>query len=349
MTDPAPAKAKRPPRSQRAAATAPAAARTKPGIQSLEQAAQWYARLRDERATDADRVAWQAWLQAPEHRAAWACIDKVSRKFDPLRGYGPPGTTAAVASGEAARRTVNARRQALKVIPGVMGLGLFALGWRYTPLPEVVAALRADHHTGTGRRQRLVLADGSRVWLNTRSALDVDYRRQERRLIVLDGEILVQTAQDELRRPFYVDTAHGRLQALGTRYAVRQSRASTRVDVFEGAVAISTNAGQTLLVHGGQAARFDTRQIHVLAGADPMREAWVHGVVPADHIRLADLLAELGRYRHGHLGVAREVADIRVMGVFPTDDTDRALAMLEQTLPIRVRRRLPWWTTVEGR
>ena len=70
---------------------------------------------------------------------------------------------------------------------------LFALGWRYTPLPHAVAALRADHHTSTGQRQRLVLADGSRVWLNTRSALDVDYRRQERRLIVLDGEILVQT------------------------------------------------------------------------------------------------------------------------------------------------------------
>lgn len=112
---------------------------------------------------------------------------------------------------------------------------------------------------------------------------------------------------------------------------------------------IRTNAGRTLQVHDGQAATFDTQQIRALAGADPMREAWVHDVVPADHIRLADLLAELGRYRHGHLGVAPEVADIRVMGVFPTDDTDRALAMLEQTLPIRVRRRLPWWTTVEGR
>lgn len=320
-----------------------------PDVQSLEQAAQWYARLRDERATDADRVAWQAWLQTPAHRAAWICIDNVSRKFDPLRGHGPQGTAAAVASGETARHTANARRQALKIIPGVMALGLFALGWRYTPLPHAVAALRADHHTSTGQRQRLVLADGSRVWLNTRSALDVDYRRQERRLIVLDGEILVRTAQDELRRPFYVDTTHGRLQALGTRYSVLQGRASTRVDVFEGAVAIRTRAGQALQLHHGQAARFDTRTIRALAGADPMREAWAHGVVPADNIRLADLLAELGRYRHGHLSVAPDVADIRVMGVFPTDDAERALAMLAQTLPIRIRRRLPWWTTVEGR
>ena len=29
--------------------------------------------------------------------------------------------------------------------------------------------------------------------------------------------------------------------------------------------------------------------------------------------------------------------------------TPRALAMLEQNLPIRVRRTLPWWTTVEAR
>ena len=37
------------------------------------------------------------------------------------------------------------------------------------------------------------------------------------------------------------------------------------------------------------------------------------------------------------------------MAVFPTDDTERALAMLAQTFPIRIRRRLPWWATVEGR
>lgn len=37
------------------------------------------------------------------------------------------------------------------------------------------------------------------------------------------------------------------------------------------------------------------------------------------------------------------------MAVFPTDDTERALAMLAQTFPIRIRRRLPWWATVKGR
>ncbi len=58
-------------------------------------------------------------------------------------------------------------------------------------------------------------------------------------------------------------------------------------------------------------------------------------------------MAELARYRHGHLAVDPAVAGLPVMGTYPLDDTDRALAMLEAALPVRVRRRLPWWVTLE--
>ncbi|MFZ5507586.1 MAG: FecR domain-containing protein [Pseudomonadota bacterium] len=327
----------------------PAALATAPGVQCLEQAAQWYATLRDGNATDQHRQAWQAWLaRSPEHAAAWQHIENVSRRFEPLRGGGARGRAAAVAGAEAARATALGRRRALNGLAGVLAAGAAAwLGWRHTALPELMVALRADHRTGTGERRDLVLADGTRVWLNTATAVQVDYKAEQRRVVLLYGEVLVDTVPD--RRPFFVETGFGRMQALGTRFTVRHSEARTRLDVFEGAVEVHTPRGTARRVDAGHAARFDADGIGPLEEADRMREAWSRGRIPADNLPLGELLAELARYRRGRISVAPAVAGIRVMGVYPTDDTDRALAMLERNLPIRVHRSLPWWVTVEGR
>uniref|UniRef100_UPI000D37050B FecR domain-containing protein n=1 Tax=unclassified Variovorax TaxID=663243 RepID=UPI000D37050B len=318
---------------------------------SLEQAAQWYAVLRGEGATALDRQRWQAWLgERPENARAWQHIESVSSRFEPLR---PGGRDAAMAGTKAARKRALNRRQAMGLSGGAAGMLLAGLAgwaaWRCTPLSGWVLALGADHHTATGEQRELRLADGSRVWLNTDTALDVDDQGDMRRLSLRAGEILVETASDGRQRPFFVDTRNGRMQALGTRFAVRVGDASTRLDVFEGAVSIRTAAGAALRVEAGRRASFDAGAISPVAPADRAREAWRRGVVLADNLPLAALVEELGRYRRGHIGVAPEVAALSVMGVYPAHDTDRALAMLEHTLPIRVQRTLPWWTTLVAR
>lgn len=328
-------------------ATAPQVAAS---VASLEQAALWYATLRDEDACEQDRLAWRAWLQAsPENTRAWEHIDAVSRRFEPLRGPQAGAVPATVAGVEAARRGRH-RRRLLNGLASVLGLGVAGwLGWRHAPVAQIVAAVRADHRTGTGELRQIVLADGTRTWLNTATALQVDYQDTERRLVLWSGEILVDTAQDGRARPFYVQTRFGRLQALGTRFTVQLAEAQTRLDVFEGTVEIRTATGQLQRVAAGQAAAFDGEAVTPLGRADHVREAWHKARLPADDMPLGALLAELGRYRHGHISVAPEVAGLKVMGVYPTDDTERALAMLERHLPIRVHRTLPWWTTVEAR
>lgn len=319
-------------------------------VESLAQAADWYATLRDDCASEQERLAWRAWLQAaPENARAWEHIDAVSRRFAPLRGPQAGAMPATVAGVEAARRGTH-RRRLLNGLAGVLGLGVAGwLGWRHAPVAQILAAMRSDHHTGTGERREIVLADGTRIWLNTDTALQVQYQDTERRLVLWAGEILVDTAQDGLARPFYVHTRLGRMQALGTRFTVQLTDARTRLDVFEGTVEIRTAAGQVQRVAAGQAAAFDGEAVTALGSADHVREAWHQGRLPADDMPLGALLDELGRYRHGYISVAPEVAGLKVMGVYPTDDTERALAMLERHLPIRVRRTLPWWSTVEAR
>lgn len=319
-----------------------------PGYRSLEAAANWYATLRGEDVTPADRQAWQAWLgESEEHARAWATIESVSRRFDPLRASGHEAAAAGI---KAALRGGVGRRRMLAGLAGFVGVGMAGwMAWRHTALPELVMALGADIRTSTGEQREITLADGTQVWLNTNSALSVDYRADARFLKLAAGEVLIQTARDTRGRPLYVDTRCGRMQALGTRFSVNHDDGRTRLDVFESAVEIRNTAGAVQRVEAGQRAEFSADHISAVAPAERAREAWCRGVVVADGIPLRQLIAELARYQRGYIGVAPEVAELSVMGVYPALDTERALAMLESALPVRLNRILPWWLAIDAK
>jgi transmembrane sensor len=318
-------------------------------FESLEEAANWYAVLQDDKEGGPQRRAWSEWLAAsPRHRRAWAHIESVSRRFAPLRAQNEVGReAAAVAVRVSASRPVS-RRRVLACLTALGGTGLTAwLTWQFTPVPALVVAWRADYHTGVGEQRDIVLADGTHVWINTNSALNVDYDDTRRLLRLKAGEILVDTGRDPRARPFYVETQHGRMQALGTRFTVRQTASFTELSVFEGLVEIRTLSGVTERVGAGKRRSFTGDAISSEVAADPAREAWSHGVILADDISLAELIDELGRYQRGHIGVDPRVAAIRVVGRFPVGNPDQVLAMLARDLPVSIRRTLPWWTTIE--
>lgn len=313
--------------------------------ESLEQAAEWYALLRSGQAAQEDHGRWQAWLAADaRHREAWSYVERISQRFDPIQRS--PARRPATDAYRLARSRLTRRRALL----GLAGAGVLAWGsLRYGPTSTLALAWMADHRTRTGEIRELALADGTRVWLNTASAFDDDYDAQVRRLVLRSGEMLIQTAPDPAR-PFLVTTPQGELRALGTRFTVRSDGSDALVAVYEGAVEIRTaRSGQTRVIPAGQQARYSATAIDGAAPADPAREAWSRGILIAQDIPLSEVLRELARYQTGHLGASAEVADIRVLGSYPLAQPERALAMLEAALPIRVQRSLPWWTTVQAR
>ena len=328
--------------------TPPAA--VEPSHAVLEQAAEWFARLRDGRAGGAERAAWQAWLHAAEeHRAAWRYVEDISRGFAPLQ-EAPGRRDAADALATAAGR-LRARRRILTGVAALAGTGLAGwLGWRQALLPAGLLAWAADVRTGTGEQRDVTLADGSRLWLNTASAVNLRLGAQERRVRLVAGEVFVETAQGGGdARPFLVETAHGRMRALGTRFNVRLDGGQTHLAVYEGAVEIRTGgSGTASVVAAGQQARFDAGRIAPAEAADAAREAWAQGTLVADDIPLREVVQELRRYRSGHIGVADSVADLRVYGNFPIHDTDRVLRMLAAALPVRIEQRFAWWVNIEA-
>ena len=99
----------------------------------------------------------------------------------------------------------------------------------------------------------------------------------------------------------------------------------------------------------GERTRFDQRHAEAPAPAREADAAWARGVLLAEDMRLADFTARLARYRSGFLRCDPAVAELRVTGVFPLRDTDRALHNLTLGVPVDIRYHTRYWVTVGPR
>lgn len=315
-----------------------------PSYATLQQAAEWFATLQAGEFDAGARAAWQAWLeQEPTHRIAWQQVENVMHKFQHMEDDAARQTL----------RTISQNRR--RVVKSIMALCLLSAGgWGLARQPAVQqwsGTLMAQHTTRIGERRRMQLADGSILWMNTASAINMHFSSQQRRIELVAGEVWVQTATDLMqpRRPFFISTRHGQLQALGTRFNVLDDGQRSHVAVFEGAVAIRLPQAEQpgLIVQAGEQSSFDGISIQPVQMADPAMESWPQGMLVADNLPLPDFVSRLERYRRGHLGYDPALSHLRIVGAFPLQDTDRALHLLEQTLPVRVHRLMPWWVTLE--
>lgn len=320
----------------------------------VDEAVAWLVKIQSGGASSADSAACDAWRRShPDHERAWLRLCGLGR--DLREGTGalqPQLARSALRGAERAQR-----RWVLKSVAGVAVTGFGAWGaWGAWTLRHDIAALGADHRTGAGERRSVVLADGTQVVMNTRSAIDVRFDAAARTLRLLGGEIMVTTGKDPARRPFIVLGRDGRLVPVGTRFVVRefeggaQHAAFSELAVLEGAVDVSAGVqSQATRVAAGSRVRFDALGVGLPGRADERAAAWTDGMLVVERMPLAEFLGELGRYRAGVLRCDPGVAGLLVSGAFPLADTDAVLAMLEETLPVRLRSVSRYWVSVAGR
>lgn len=307
--------------------------------QVLTEAATWLMELHDGPLSAHQRAQLAAWRQrSDEHERAWERATALLGKFDALP-----------APGKAALKNTAApqRRTAVKMIAALLVAGpVGAIAYRHAPW-----AAAGDYRTATGERRNIVLADGTRLTLNTDTQIDVEFDRHRRVVHVRRGEILVDTAHDAAQppRPFLVTVGEGALRALGTRFTVRQNEHRSRVAVFAGAVEITPRAAPSarVVVASGSQTEFTGLAVGASTAASEHSNAWQHGMLIADQMPMAQFAAELKRYRHGTLQCDPAVARLPVSGAFPLADTALTLSLLEQTLPVKIRYVTRYWVRIE--
>ncbi|WP_447903316.1 FecR domain-containing protein [Pseudomonas serbica] len=305
-------------------------------LQAIGDAARWYARLRSGIASDSDLAAWNAWLAGdPAHRLAWQRMVDVSEQMASV-----PGSLAS----PALRGADRSRRQVLRSVLVLASAGSLGwLGWR----SETSQNLLADFRTAVGERREFRLADGSALLLNTDTSVNLRFDGRQRVLELLRGEIRVTTAADPLQRPFKVLTRHAEVLALGTRFIVRAHEQGGAVAVLEKAVEVRS-AGSMVRLEAGQSLDFDGRSLGAVQRNDASVGAWQQGSIIAINRPLSELLADLSRYRSGVLRCDPRIAQLKVSGAFPIDDTDLALAALESGFSLRIIRYSRYWVDVSA-
>lgn len=289
-------------------------------------------------ADAAERQAIFEWIDAdPHHAVAFARMEAAWEAGERLRASPPPieGPDAAADNGggtRVSRRTL---------VGGGLAASIATVGatvaWRYASDVDL-------HHTRLGERRVITLADGSRIHLNTASAVEVAMRKHSRRIRLVRGEALFEVAHDP-RRPFLVDAGAARLRAVGTAFNVRIRDTVVELTVTEGVVAV---AEDTVDVH-----RPDVSKIVAGGGAvigsgavaptalDPailrQRTAWQDGVIELDGETLAQAVAEFNRYRDPPIIIGDpRLANLRVGGRFEVDEAEKFLIAIEGSFPISV-------------
>jgi transmembrane sensor len=303
---------------------------------TLEAAATWYVDLRMGTPCESILLAHRKWLESdPRHRQAWERVDRLQAT---LGRVSPDIASPTLHSAQVHRRSV------LKVLSLLLvSGGAGTLVWRTTPLPD----LMADLATGTGEHREIRLEDGSRLQLDTATAVNLRLTAQLREVHLLHGAIAIQTAKD--RRPFIVHTDQGSIRALGTQFVVRSAEGNTRVSVQQHAVEVrpAMLPDTPVVLPAGQQLSFTAHHVQRPQTADPQVDAWTRGVLVASNWRLDDFLAELQRYRPGYVECAPGCAGLRVSGAFFLGDTDRVLQTLAQSFPIKVRSFTRYWVRVQ--
>jgi transmembrane sensor len=295
----------------------------------MDEAAEWLMRLNaglNERERE-ELHRWQTLSEA--HSQAWQRAQLLLHKLDGL----PPQISM-----QALNRLPNPKRRAtLKQL--LLVLGSVPIGWAALETSES-QGWGADFRTAAGERREFRLADGSRITLNTDTAVDTSFDARQRLVIMRHGEILIETATDTATpaRDFIVETPDGRLQALGTRFNVRRdSEGHTLVAVFEGAVRVVPLAGREITLQAGEQCSMSPAGVFDRKATHPAALAWTRGILVADEMRLGDFAQEMARYRKGLVRVDPAVANMRISGTYPLDEPERVMAMLSSTYEVEVR------------
>ncbi len=166
-----------------------------------------------------------------------------------------------------------------------------------------------------GKVSRVILPDGSTVWLNADSHLSFPERFVgNTREVGLSGEACFDVKHDS-RHPFVVTTTNMVTTVHGTVFDVcAYSAKSARVTLLEGSVSVKNKDGAERFIKPGQMAQVSADGNMQLSDVDTYGVTqWTEGFFYFGNSRLADMMMELGRWYNVNIVFENEQAmDLRL-------------------------------------
>ena len=353
-----------------------------------EEAAHWWVLLHGEGATSAQRREFLAWVaRSPERIEAYLEVERlvgtlragtvhwpdtpVESLIEAARASSHPVALTPTAASpvqirggaDGAPRRIRARWVAVATAAAALAAALGA--WLWMPGGAQIYRTRA------GEQRSVLLADGSRVTLNSASIVEVELHRHRRVLHLLRGEALFQVSHDPAR-PFDVHADGGVVRAIGTEFNVDLRPHYAAVTVLQGRVAVMSDQQARLPVLSApfapppdgaarvrpQLERFPApagalilgvaQQVlitpHGMSAPRPVSDltattAWTRRQLVFEHRPLGEVVDELDRNGRQHIVIASARLRARqVTGVIQLDDPGSLLEFLSDVPGVQIRR-----------
>lgn len=144
---------------------------------------------------------------------------------------------------------------------------------------------------------KVLLADGTEVWLNADSRLTYPNKfTGNQRIVQLQGEAYFKVAHNA-KCPFIVKTNRLQTRVLGTEFNLRNySAGDTHVTLLKGSVEVST-ASCKVKIRPGQDAQFmANKYFHIREVDTEEYSMWKDGYFYFDNVPLVEIAQELGRW-----------------------------------------------------
>lgn len=294
----------------------------------MEKAREWLVLLDSGAATVDDVNRFRSWQAASkmhskifeQERALWHDVGQLVMKTNQ-----PP----------TAKKTPRITRRAM----WQGGIAVASVAIAAPMVPKMAMRFQADYLTQIGEQATIDLPDGTRMWMNTDTAVDFD--AAQRRLHLMQGEVMFRVSSLSTAQPFTAIAGQRQACSQSGEFALRYDSNHAQLTTLDAKVElIGTSGIATLLPPNRQMSWHDgaaAGEIHKIEQTSAL--AWRDGKVIFDAEPFEQAAYELARYLPEKLILRRRAKlQTAVSGRFEIADARDALAALAKTQGLKIRR-----------
>jgi transmembrane sensor len=304
----------------------------------LEEALDWVIRLKTGAPTRSDVEALQRWrAQSSAHDVAFKQAVLVFRK-----------------AGAAAQELADEERQATRAgallprwpSPAVtrrvlMSGGVAAFAAYIVVRPPLglwpsISELSADYRTGKGEHRKVMVAPDVALELSTQTSVALHVAPDEIRVELIAGEASVAARQSS-PKPLLVQAGDGTIRALQADFNARCLDGVVAVTCLDGTLTVEQDRS-TVELHKSEQVTYSRAGLQASGPVDAAQvSAWRTGLLIFRDQPLANVIAEVNRYRPGRIIVTNDELSRRLVnGTFQVDKLDNFVAQVEQLFGARI-------------
>lgn len=203
------------------------------------------------------------------------------------------------------------------------------------------AGLMVQYIVPEGQKSKVILADGTQVWLNSGSKLTVAMGDKDMRKVKLSGEAFFDVTKNE-DVPFFVETPEYSIKVYGTQFNVRSYDHQTESETIlkEGSISIIAQNDTEIKMVPGQRFLINKEYKYSLSKVDPdLYISWKDNVLKIDNEKLQDLLVRIEHWYGVKISVENydKFKDLKYTFTIKTESLRDMLNMMNIATPLVYR------------